>query len=455
MYKISYQTFGCKLNFAETTSIINSLEDNKFKVTTDISNSDIHIIHTCTVTSQAEKKCRQAIRHAVKENKDINIIILGCYSQLRAEDLKEFKNVKYICGNETKFKLKEIIENIVDIKDNSTDNKSNSKNDSTNSLTNNYNLINNKVDLNNNDDKILVNNINTFNYHPAISDESRTRTFLKIQDGCDYYCTYCAIPYARGHNRSGTIEEVITEANKIVKDGNKEIVLTGVNIGEFGTKHNQSLYQLLLKLIEIDGLERIRISSIEPNLINNDIIKLAAESKKIMPHFHIPLQAGTNKILQLMKRKYTTEFFADKILLIKDFMPDSCIAVDLITGFPGEDKTDFKNTINFINSIPISYLHVFSYSDRPEALSSKFKNKNSRSEIKSRSKTLHKLSTKMYKNFVEDFIGTKRDILFEYKDNNDYWWGWTDNYIRVKHQSKEDLKNKIQKAEINEFIEIF
>ncbi|MGI6718938.1 MAG: tRNA (N(6)-L-threonylcarbamoyladenosine(37)-C(2))-methylthiotransferase MtaB [Bacteroidales bacterium] len=427
MFKISYQTFGCKLNFAETISIINSLDDKKFSITSDISNSDIHIIHTCTVTSQAEKKCRQAIRHAVKENKNINIIVLGCYSQLRADDLKEFKNVKYICGNESKFNLKEVIENIVSKNKQSDDNQN----------------------------KIFVKGINTFHYHPAISDESRTRTFLKIQDGCDYYCTYCAIPYARGHNRSGTIDDVLKEAKQIVKEGIKEIVLTGVNIGEFGTQHNQTLYELLLQLIEIEGLERIRISSIEPNLINNNIIKLAAESQKIMPHFHIPLQAGTNKILKLMKRKYTVEFFADKVLQIKDFMPDSCIAVDLITGFPGEDKSDFKDTINFIKSIPISYLHVFSYSDRPEALSSKFKNKNSRSEIKNRSKILHKLSTEMYKSFVQNFLNTKRDVLFEYKDNNNYWWGWSDNYIRVKYQSNEDLKNTILKTEISEIIEIF
>lgn len=427
MFKISYQTFGCKLNFAETISIINSLDDKKFSITSDISNSDIHIIHTCTVTSQAEKKCRQAIRHAVKENKNINIIVLGCYSQLRADDLKEFKNVKYICGNESKFNLKEVIENIVSKNKQSDDNQN----------------------------KIFVKGINTFHYHPAISDESRTRTFLKIQDGCDYYCTYCAIPYARGHNRSGTIDDVLKEAKQIVKEGIKEIVLTGVNIGEFGTQPNQTLYELLLQLIEIEGLERIRISSIEPNLINNNIIKLAAESQKIMPHFHIPLQAGTNKILKLMKRKYTVEFFADKVLQIKDFMPDSCIAVDLITGFPGEDKSDFKDTINFIKSIPISYLHVFSYSDRPEALSSKFKNKNSRSEIKNRSKILHKLSTEMYKSFVQNFLNTKRDVLFEYKDNNNYWWGWSDNYIRVKYQSNEDLKNTILKTEISEIIEIF
>ncbi|MBR6491663.1 MAG: MiaB/RimO family radical SAM methylthiotransferase, partial [Bacteroidales bacterium] len=309
MTAISMQTFGCKLNFSETTSIGKKLKEGGHSIVDSIQQADIHIINSCTVTEHAEKKCRQAIRHAVSVNPSIKIIIIGCYSQLRPEELAEMPNVVFVCGNETKFKLPEIIDG----------------------------MTKDTIKISSPDDS------KHFSYHPAISDDSRTRSFLKIQDGCDYFCTYCAIPYSRGRSRSDTVENVIKSARKAVDDGKKEIVLDGVNIGEFGKKNGESLYMLLNELIAIDGLKRIRISSIEPNLLESRIINLLSETDKLMPHFHIPLQCGSDRILKLMHRRYDTSFFRDKLLEIKAIKPLCCLAVDLITGFPGETTQDFAD----------------------------------------------------------------------------------------------------------------
>ena len=414
MTAISMQTFGCKLNFSETTSIGKKLKEGGHSIVDSIQQADIHIINSCTVTEHAEKKCRQAIRHAVSVNPSIKIIIIGCYSQLRPEELAEMPNVVFVCGNETKFKLPEIIDG----------------------------MTKDTIKISSPDDS------KHFSYHPAISDDSRTRSFLKIQDGCDYFCTYCAIPYSRGRSRSDTVENVIKSARQAVDDGKKEIVLDGVNIGEFGKKNGESLYMLLNELIAIDGLKRIRISSIEPNLLESRIINLLSETDKLMPHFHIPLQCGSDRILKLMHRRYDTSFFRDKLLEIKAIKPLCCLAVDLITGFPGETTQDFADCESFIESVPISYLHVFSYSDRPEAVASKYTDKVPGQEKTRRSEELHKLSDKKWEEFLMLNKGTVHDVLFERRNEAGCWVGWTDNYIGVELDSDEDLHNVITEVRL-------
>lgn len=414
MIKISFQTFGCKLNFSETTSILSHIEGIE---TVSVKDADIHIIHSCTVTEHAEKKCRQAIRHAATVNPDVNIIVMGCYSQLRPEEIEDLPNVVLICGNESKFKLGEYI-NDFKMKKEVTE-------------------------------KVHNDNPQQFLFHPSVSSSARTRTFLKIQDGCDYFCTYCAVPYARGRSRSDTTENTMRQVKEAVVSGTKEIVISGVNIGDFGRKNGEDLYGLLKEMCEIDGLERIRISSIEPNLLETRILELAVEKNIVMPHFHIPLQAGTDKILKLMKRHYDTRFFADKVNEVKRFMPDACIAVDLITGFPGENDSDFMDTLSFIKSIPLSYLHIFSYSDRPNALASKYPEKVSNETIIERSHLLHELSAEMMETFTASFRGKKRKVLFETRNQAGKWTGWTDNYIRVEYASDENLRNKIIEVAVN------
>lgn len=407
---ISFQTFGCKLNFSETATISQQLQDIGFSIVDSYREADVHVIHSCTVTEHAEKKCRQAIRHIVKENPNVKIVVMGCYSQLRPSELQDLPNVVFVCGNETKFKLPEILKDIVAVEDKKEDNK-----------------------LETND----------FIYHSAVSHESRTRAFMKIQDGCDYFCTYCAIPYARGRSRSDSVKNVVDIARKTVEGGKKEIVLSGVNLGDFGRKNSESFYALLVELINIDKLERLRISSIEPNLLESRILDLCTQTNKIMPHFHIPLQSGSDKILKLMRRKYDTGFFRDKVAAIKEIMPLSCIAIDLITGFPGETTQDFDDTIKFLDSTGVSYLHIFSYSDRPEAASSKYQGKVSNEEISRRSKVLHKFSEDKWNDFLSLNKGTTHKVLFETLNDVGEWTGWTDNYIEVNRKSDENLYNMI------------
>lgn len=407
---ISFQTFGCKLNFSETATISQQLQDIGFSIVDNYRDSDIHVIHSCTVTEHAEKKCRQAIRHIVRENPKVKIVVMGCYSQLRPSELNDLPNVVFVCGNETKFKLPEILKDIVAIDDKC-------------------------------EDECLK--MNDFHYHSAVSHESRTRAFLKIQDGCDYFCTYCAIPYARGRSRSDSVKNVVELSRKTVESGKKEIVLSGVNLGDFGRKYRESFYELLVELVNIDKLERLRISSIEPNLLEPRILDLCTQTNKIMPHFHIPLQSGSDKILKLMRRKYDTSFFKDKVAAIKDIMPLSCIAIDLITGFPGETKKDFEDTIKFLDSTGVSYLHIFSYSDRPEAASSKYQGKVSNEEISRRSKELHRFSEEKWNQFLSLNKGTTHKVLFETLNDKGEWTGWTDNYIEVVRKSDENLYNMI------------
>lgn len=411
--KIAFQTFGCKLNFAETSQISRQFQENGYEVADFKETADVYVINTCTVTAIAEKKCKTAIRAAVNRNPEAKVAVIGCFSQLKAEEIQEIEGVDFIVGNNEKHKLFELIS---DIKNNKDENCS----------------YCNVKEMNKNDSFI-----------PSYSSGDRTRSFLKIQDGCDYFCTYCAIPFARGRSRSDSIENIVKSAVQIANEGLKEIILTGVNIGDFGKQNNESFFQLIQKLDLVDGIERIRISSIEPELLTDEIIEFVLKSNKFLPHFHIPLQSGSNKILKLMKRHYQRELFADRIAKIKELMPDACIAADVICGFPGETDQDFDDTFNFINSLPISYLHVFTYSERPDTLAAKLEGKVAVNIRRDRSKKLQELSEIKKHLFYIENLNTIHKVLFESDIHSGYIYGFTENYIRVKTRTDKQLINRV------------
>jgi len=409
---IAFQTFGCKLNISETSTISRNFIEYGFELVSHKDKADVYVINSCLVTATAEKKCRAAIRQAHKRNPNSIIAVIGCYSQLRSDEISKIPGVNYVLGNIEKFSLLEYI------------------------LKNNNKTI--KIETSG------LKSDKTFN--PSYSTEGHTRSFFKVQDGCDYFCTYCTIPFARGRSRSDTIENTIKVAEEIGKTDFKEIILTGVNIGDFGKNNNETFFDLIKQLDKVKGIERIRISSIEPELLTDEIIEFIASSKKILPHFHIPLQSGSNRILAAMKRKYNRELFSERIKKIKQLIPDACIAIDVIVGFPGETCEDFSDSFKFIEQSQISYIHVFSYSDRPDTLSSKMKNKVSNSEKKQRSKDLHLLSEKMKLSFYEQNVNKIAKVLFESDCKENFIFGYTKNYIRVK--------TKIDKSLINEIIEV-
>ena len=413
MKKIAFQTFGCKLNFAETSQISRQFTDNGFEITDFKEDADVYVINTCTVTSIAEKKCKTAIRSAINRNPNAKVAVIGCFSQLKSEELSQIEGVDIILGNTEKHRLINYVtdEDPKHVKGCSwCDVKEITKTDE---------------------------------FVPSFSSDDRTRSFLKIQDGCDYFCTYCAIPMARGRSRSDSIENIVNSAEQIAAKGLKEVILTGVNIGDFGKHSDHNFLDLIKELDKVEGIERYRISSIEPDLLNNDIIKFAATSKKFLPHFHIPLQAGTNKILKLMKRKYVRELFAERVLSIKALLPDCCIAADVITGFPGESDEDFMDAYYFIESLPLSYLHVFTYSERPDTIAINLADKVPVHIRRERSKKLQELSDTKKEEFYMQNTGLTKKVLFEsdVKHNNIY--GFTDNYIRVKTAYDPLLINKV------------
>ncbi|MCX6230995.1 MAG: tRNA (N(6)-L-threonylcarbamoyladenosine(37)-C(2))-methylthiotransferase MtaB [Bacteroidetes bacterium] len=411
--KVAFQTFGCKLNFAETSQISRQFVANGFEVADFKETADVYVINTCTVTSIAEKKCKTAIRAAIKRNPDAKVAVVGCFSQLKADEIQEIEGVDIIVGNNEKYKLLELITNREQNNDSGCaycDVKQMDKSDA---------------------------------FVPSYSSGDRTRSFLKIQDGCDYFCTYCAIPFARGRSRSDTIENIVKSAQQIAREGIKEIILTGVNIGDFGKLNNENFLQLIKALDEVDGIERYRISSIEPELLTDEIIEFVVQSKKFLPHFHIPLQSGSNKILKLMKRHYQRELFAERIYKIKTVMPDSCIAADVITGFPGETDEDFNDAVHFITSLPISYLHVFTYSERPDTLAAKLEGVVPVNIRRERSKQLQILSDRKKHEFYLQNKGRMKKVLFESDIHHGFIFGFTDNYIRVKIITDKTLINKV------------
>ncbi len=407
-HKIAYHTFGCKLNFAETSTIARSFTDRGYETVKDREQADLLVINTCTVTENAEKKCKSLIRQSRKKNPNIKIALVGCYAQLRPDDTKMYEGVDYVLGNEEKYHLVDHVEQ---------------------EYGNCY---------------IQAGDINQSKvFSPSYSLGDRTRSFFKIQDGCDYFCTFCAIPYARGRSRSDSVENLVREAQLIANQGTQELILTGVNIGTFGEKDGSSLFELLKELEKVEGINRIRISSIEPNLLSDDIIKLSNQSKVIMPHFHIPLQSGSDKILSQMKRRYRREVFADRVLKIKELMPQACVAADVIIGFPGETDEDFQNTYDFINQLPISYLHVFTYSDRPEAKASTFTHKVDAHVKKQRSEKLHFLGRRKGRLFHKENFATEQKVLWEGNEKKGYLHGFTENYIQIQTKYKKELINQI------------
>ncbi len=437
--RIAFHTFGCKLNFAETSAIARKFTDNEYSAVDFKDKADIYVIHSCTVTAQAEKKCKSAIRQVMRRNPEASVAVIGCYSQLKPDELLKMPGVNIVLGNSEKFKLFDVIEQ-------------NNKPPMTDEIGGIYtsgpgsaDAFKDEADVHDLEKKNIM---RSKVYEPGYSLNDRTRSFFKVQDGCDYFCTYCAIPFARGRSRSATIKETMEVAKQISSTDIREIVLTGVNIGDFGNQHNESFTDLVKELNELTGIDRIRISSIEPELLKDEIIELVSTSDKLMPHFHIPLQSGTDRILALMKRKYKREVFEARVSKIKKLIPHACIAADVITGFPGETIEDFEDTVNFINSVDISYLHVFTYSSRPGTRSAEMNDQVSEREKARRSKLLHELSEKKKHEFYLNNLGSTQEVLWESDSENGQMFGFTGNYIRCKRPFSPEMVNVIEKVRL-------
>lgn len=400
---IATHTLGCKLNFAETSHLQRQFAQDGFNIVPFHEKADFYVINTCTVTSVAEKKCRNAIRQAIALNPDAIIAVIGCFAQNDAAQIAAIPGVSIILGNDQKHLLPQYLSQYLRL----------------GSAT-----------------APLINTDEPRSFQLSYSGGDRTRTFFKIQDGCDYFCTYCAIPFARGRSRSATIAETIEMAREIAATGTREVVLTGVNTGTFGLHNGESFIDLLRELDKVDGILRYRISSIEPNLITDEIIDFAASSRAFLPHFHIPLQAGSDKVLKMMHRHYDTSLYANKLEHIKAVMPHACIAADVITGFNGEDDESFAQSKAFIQSLPISYLHVFPYSDRPNTMALKMPEKVAVPVRKARCQELLALSDQKRHAFIQSQMGTVRPVLWEHTPHQHQgtamMQGWTDNYIRLQ-----------------------
>lgn len=423
MKKVAFYTLGCKLNFSETSSIGRLFTDAGYKAVEFTEGADVYVINTCSVTDHADKKCRKVVKEALKYSPNAYITIVGCYAQLKPTEIAEIEGVDMVLGAAEKFRIVEFISD----------------------LTKNPKAV------------VHQQNIETVNHNfvAAYSIGDRTRTFLKVQDGCDYPCTYCTIPLARGGSRSDTIENVVDRATQIAASGVKEIVLTGVNLGDFGIidgKRENKFFDLVKALDEVEGIERIRISSIEPNLLSNEIIEFVASSRRFVPHFHIPLQSGSNKILGLMKRRYQRELYTERVAKIKAVMPNCCIGVDVIVGFPGETHDDFLETYQFLNELDISYLHVFTYSEREQTEAAEMKGKVAGSTRFDRNKMLHILSDKKRRAFYESQIGSNAQVLFEDDQKNGYMHGFTKNYVKVKAKYDPVMVNELKNVKLIELL---
>ncbi len=415
---VAFHTLGCKLNFSETSTIARKFSESGFEKVDFDSVADVYVINTCSVTENADKECRQIIRKIKRQSPDAKIAVVGCYAQLQPETIAAITGVSMVLGAAEKFNILQHLEN------------------------QNGNELQAEIHA------TAIDEVDF--YVDAHSFGDRTRTFLKVQDGCDYGCTFCTIPLARGKSRSATIAEIVQQTREIAASGVKEIVLTGVNIGDFGKgfsggkKKDESLLELIMALDEVEGIERFRISSIEPNLLNDFIIRFVATSKRFAPHFHIPLQSGSDKILKQMRRRYLRNLYTERVQLIKQIMPHCCIGVDVIVGFPGETEADFLETYKFLNELEISYLHVFTYSERPNTPAIEMQGKVSPEECKLRSKMLRNLSLKKRRHFYEKHSNQQRKVLFESENENGFISGFTDNYIRVKHIFDVSIKNSLK-----------
>ena len=416
--KAVYYTLGCKLNFAETSSIGKTLKDAGIRTARKGEKADIIVVNTCSVTEVADKKCRQVIHRLVKSHPGAYVIVTGCYAQLKPGTVADIEGVDLVLGAEQKGDLMKYLVTL-------------DKSAHGAAIT------------------TATKDIRTFS--PSCSRGDRTRYFLKVQDGCDYFCSYCTIPFARGRSRNGKISDLVAQAKEVASEGGKEIVLTGVNIGDFGKTTGETFFDLVKALDEVEGIERYRISSIEPNLLTDEIIEFVSTSKRFMPHFHIPLQSGCDEVLKLMRRRYDTELFASKIKKIKQLMPDAFIGVDVIVGTRGETPEYFETAYNFINSLDVTQLHVFSYSERPGTQALKIDYVVSPEEKHLRSQRLLELSEKKLKDFYARHIGKEAVVLAEHSKPGMPMHGFTENYIRVELEKDKVLDNHLVKVRLGDF----
>lgn len=407
--KVAFTTLGCKLNFSETSGISRQFEDSGYTKVENSDNADVYVINTCTVTELANKKSKQAIKKLINKNPNAKIVAIGCYSQLKPNEVANIEGVDLVLGSANKFNVIDELQKL----------------GTTNST------------------KIIIDDTATKRpFTPTYSYGDRTRSFLKVQDGCDYFCSYCTIPKARGRSRNDNIKATVEKAQEIVNKDVKEIILTGVNIGDFGKESDEDFFGLVKALDKVSGLERLRISSIEPNLLTDDILEFVSQSKVIVPHFHIPLQCGTDNLLRLMRRRYTTSAYKKRVDKIKSIMPNACIAADIIVGVPGETEEEFTKSCEYIMSIDVSYLHVFTYSEREDTIASKMQKQVPINIRKERSKIMHQIGDKMQRVFHTEHLNTVREVLFESQQNNGVMYGFTDNYIKVEIPFNKDLINQ-------------
>jgi len=417
--KAAFYTLGCKLNFSETSTIAGSFKEVGFERVEFDEKADVYVINTCSVTNQGDKESRNIIRRAVRNNPDAMVIVVGCYSQLKPEEVGHIEGVDMVLGTQEKFLIPAYLGNL---------------------------------------EKRITTEIKTTrladikNYHKAFSWGDRTRSFLKIQDGCDYYCSFCTIPYARGKSRNDNIQNTAAEAKKAVGKGFKEVILTGVNIGDFGKSTGENFLDLLKALENVEGLKRLRLGSIEPNLLKDEIIELVANSAVIMPHFHIPLQAGSDEILSLMKRKYSTDLFAKRVHRIREIVPHAFIGVDVIAGTNGETEELFQESYDFINSLEISQLHAFTYSERSGTQALKIPWKVEIEDRKRRNQRYINLSEKKLRAFYEKNLGTQQTVLFEEQIKKEKMVGFTENYIKVESHHNDDLVNEMEKVTLKSIL---
>lgn len=418
---VAFHTLGCKLNFSETSTIARNLLDNGYQRVEFNQPSDVYVINTCSVTANADKECRTIVKNAMKVNPNGFVVIVGCYAQLKPQEIAEMEGVDLVLGATEKFNIADYLEDL------------------------------------NKQEETLIHSCEISEadfYVGSYSIGDRTRAFLKVQDGCDYKCTYCTIPLARGISRSDTVENVLKNAREIADKGIKEIVLTGVNIGDYGKgefgnkKHEHTFLELVQELDKVENIERIRISSIEPNLLRNETIEFVSKSERFVPHFHIPLQSGSDEILKKMKRRYLTKLYQERISKIREVLPNACIGVDVIVGFPGETDEHFLETYNFLNSLPISYLHVFTYSERDNTEAANFDGIVPQNVRKQRNKMLRILSEKKRLAFYQSQLGTTQKVLWEADNKNGKIHGFTENYVKVETDFSEELINKTETVDL-------
>jgi len=425
---VAFHTLGCKLNYSETSAIGRQFEDNGYSAVKFDQGADIYVINTCSVTDFADRKCRKVVRQALRKAPNAKVVMIGCYAQLKPKEISEIPGVDLVLGAAEKFRILDYIDSL----EKATDKGMVHAGEVT-------------------DAKDFIN---------AFSFGDRTRSFLKVQDGCDYKCSFCTIPQARGNSRSNTVESIVANANSIAEMGVKEIVLTGVNIGDFGNgteviegikpKKEALFIDLIRALDEVERIERFRISSIEPNLCTNEIIEFVANSQRFMPHFHMPLQSGNNKQLKMMRRRYKRELYQERVDTIKKLMPYCCIGVDVIVGFPGETEADFLETYQFINNLDISYLHVFTYSERANTPAAEMEGGVPMHIRRERNEKLRILSEKKRQYFYRQFINQTRPVLFEVHKNEALMAGFTDNYVKIETPINKELINQIATAQLTE-----